>query len=125
MSRTSKDGKPVGNAGSEIHVRPLIEEDIPEVVALWEEFMTFHEALDENFKRARDGSRRFAEFVRRHIAGENSYAAVADTGMGLAAVEAVEVEKSLEEVVVDTVVECPVVAVYALQVHAYNHFRPC
>ncbi len=58
-------------------IRAATCQDIPAVVALWEELMDFHRAKDPFFERAPNGSNLFARFVEENIRNDAACVLVA------------------------------------------------
>ncbi len=64
-----------------IEIRRATRDDVPAIVALWQEMMGFHVALDpERFRPAANGAHCWAEAVTGWLKDENHCAFVADAG---------------------------------------------
>lgn len=60
-----------------VTIRAATRQDVPAVVALWEELMDFHRAKDPFFERAPNGGNLFARFVEENICNDAACVLVA------------------------------------------------
>ena len=65
---------------TEILVLKATEQDIPQIVELWNQLMDLHKELDPVFSRRIGGEEVFTEFVKGNIAGEDACVVVAHVG---------------------------------------------
>jgi ribosomal protein S18 acetylase RimI-like enzyme len=62
----------------ETEYRKAIEQDIPRIVELWNEFIDFHKARDPFFSRSKEGSENFGKFIIENINKDNAIVYVAE-----------------------------------------------
>ncbi len=60
-----------------VTIRAATYQDVPAIVALWEELMDFHWAKDPFFERAHNGSNLFARFVEENVRNDAACVLVA------------------------------------------------
>jgi ribosomal protein S18 acetylase RimI-like enzyme len=63
----------------EIKYRPAIENDIPEVVELWKEFIDFHKFRDSFFSRSKEGPENFGKFIAQNLRKDDAILYIAET----------------------------------------------
>jgi ribosomal protein S18 acetylase RimI-like enzyme len=62
----------------EIKYRQAIENDIPKVVELWEEFIDFHKVKDSFFSRSKEGPENFGKFITQNMRKDDAIVYVAE-----------------------------------------------
>jgi ribosomal protein S18 acetylase RimI-like enzyme len=78
-------------SGSEIIVRRAKDEDVPQMVELWKEYMEFHRKVDAVYTVADDAPQRWAEWLAEHLASEESFVLVAESGSSLVGLSLAEI----------------------------------
>jgi ribosomal protein S18 acetylase RimI-like enzyme len=61
-----------------IEYRKAIEQDVPRIVDLWNEFIDFHKARDPFFSRSEEGSENFGKFISENIKKDDAIVYVAE-----------------------------------------------
>ena len=61
---------PLGN--NMIKIRKATHDDVKSITSLWCEFMDLHNNYDNYYKRAKNGSKVFSEFIKKQISEGNS-----------------------------------------------------
>lgn len=62
----------------EIEYRKAIEQDIPRIVDLWNEFIDFHKSRDPFFARSKEGAGNFGKFILENINKDDAIVYVAE-----------------------------------------------
>lgn len=63
-----------------ITVRRATEQDVPQILPLWQEMMSFHAALDPRFRPAPDGEAHWAAAITAWMQREDNCVLVAEAG---------------------------------------------
>jgi ribosomal protein S18 acetylase RimI-like enzyme len=62
----------------EIKYREATEQDIPQIVELWNEFIDFHKSRDPFFSRSKEGSENFGKFILVNLKKDDAIVYVAE-----------------------------------------------
>ena len=55
-----------------IKIRKATQDDVKSITSLWCEFMDLHEGYDNYYKRAKNGTKVFGDFINKQISDNNS-----------------------------------------------------
>lgn len=64
---------------SEIEYREATEQDIPQIIELWKEFIDFHKVRDPFFSRSKEGPENFGKFILENLGKGDAFVHVAET----------------------------------------------
>jgi diamine N-acetyltransferase len=64
---------------NEILYRKATEQDIPQIVELWKEFIDFHKARDPFFSRSEEGPDNFGKYIAVNLQKDNSLVYLAES----------------------------------------------
>lgn len=62
-----------------IKIRKATHNDVKIITSLWREFMDLHNGYDNYYKRAKNGTKIFSEFIKKQISDRNSLVLVGIT----------------------------------------------
>jgi ribosomal protein S18 acetylase RimI-like enzyme len=70
---------------NEILYRKVTQQDIPQIIELWKEFIDFHKARDPFFSRSEEGPENFGKYISDNLQKDNAAVYIAESSKKIVA----------------------------------------